>query len=149
VDNLPAQQSPFDEPNQEIDLRRAWKTISRSAWIIVVCTGLAVTAAVVAARRIVPQYGAAATVRIVDTPRAGRAAGADVLRRREPESASRWRRRSSRAAPLAAEVVDSPRPAPLTRCSRRACGAQHACRARGPNTDAPSVSYLVSAASWA
>ena len=65
MDNLPAPQSPFEEPNQEIDLRRAWQTISRSAWIIVVCTGLAVAAAVVAARRIVPQYGAAATVRIV------------------------------------------------------------------------------------
>jgi capsular exopolysaccharide synthesis family protein len=71
VANLPAIQSPFDEPNQEIDLRRAWQTVARSAWIIVVCVGLAVAAAVVAARRIVPQYNAAATVRLQDPTRNG------------------------------------------------------------------------------
>ena len=66
VDNLPVSQSPFAEPNEEIDLRRAWTTITRSAWIIVVCVGLAVVAAVVAARRIEPKYRASATVRIED-----------------------------------------------------------------------------------
>ncbi len=76
MENLPAIQSPFDEPNQEIDLRRAWQTVARSAWIIVVCVGLAVGAAVVAARRIVPQYNAAATVRIIDKQRAGSAQSA-------------------------------------------------------------------------
>ncbi|HEY4658858.1 MAG TPA: Wzz/FepE/Etk N-terminal domain-containing protein, partial [Gemmatimonadaceae bacterium] len=77
MDNLPAlqPQSPFAEPNQEIDLRRAWATIARSAWIIVVCVGLAVAAAVVAARRVEPRYTAMATVRIED---ANRGAGASA-----------------------------------------------------------------------
>jgi capsular exopolysaccharide synthesis family protein len=74
VSNLPPTQSPFDEPNQEIDLRRAWQTVARSAWIIVVCVGLAVAAAVVAARRIVPQYNAEATVRLEDPTRNGTSA---------------------------------------------------------------------------
>ena len=56
------------EPNQPLDLRRGWATISRSAWIIVVCVGLAVAAGVVAARRVEPLYQAETTVRI-DEPR--------------------------------------------------------------------------------
>ena len=40
------------EPNQPLDLRRGWATISRSAWIIVVCVGLAVAAGVVAAQTV-------------------------------------------------------------------------------------------------
>lgn len=64
MDNLPALQPSFAEPNQEIDLRRAWQTVTRSAWIIVVCVGLAVIAALVAARQVEPTYSAAATVRI-------------------------------------------------------------------------------------
>ena len=56
------------EPNQPLDLRRGWATISRSAWIIVVCVGLAVAAGVVAARRVEPLYQAEVTVRI-DEPR--------------------------------------------------------------------------------
>jgi tyrosine-protein kinase Etk/Wzc len=71
VDQLPALQSAFAEPNQEIDLRRAWQTVSRSAWIIVVCIGLATSAAVIAARRLEPTYQAAATVRIDDKQKAG------------------------------------------------------------------------------
>jgi tyrosine-protein kinase Etk/Wzc len=71
VDQLPALQSAFAEPNQEIDLRRAWQTVSRSAWIIVVCVGLATGAAVIAARRVEPTYQAAATVRIDDKQKAG------------------------------------------------------------------------------
>lgn len=66
MDNLPALQQSFAEPNQEIDLRRAWQTVSRSAWIIVVCVGLAVMAALVAAKQVEPSYSAQATVRIDD-----------------------------------------------------------------------------------
>ena len=64
MQNLPAVQSPFTEPNAEIDLRRAWLTVSRSAWIIVVCVGLALAAAVVAVQRVKPTFMAQATVRI-------------------------------------------------------------------------------------
>lgn len=56
------------EPNQPLDLRRGWATIARSAWIIVVCVGLAVAAGVVAAGRVDPLYQAETTVRI-DEPR--------------------------------------------------------------------------------
>ncbi|MBI3568281.1 MAG: polysaccharide biosynthesis tyrosine autokinase [Gemmatimonadetes bacterium] len=66
MDNLPALPPSFAEPNQEIDLRRAWQTVARSAWIIVVCVGLAVVAALVAARQVEPTYTASATVRIDD-----------------------------------------------------------------------------------
>ena len=52
------------EPNTPLDLRSGWATIARSAWIIVVCVGLAVTAGVVAARRVEPLYQAEVTVRI-------------------------------------------------------------------------------------
>ena len=79
METLPAVQSPFAEPNQEIDLRRAWTTISRSAWIIVVCVGLAVTAAVVAVRRLEPRYEASATVRIDERQHAGGGAGAQLF----------------------------------------------------------------------
>lgn len=63
MDNLPALTTPFD-PNQEIDLRRYWMMLARSAWIIVVCVGLAVAAAIAAVRRVQPVYTATATVRI-------------------------------------------------------------------------------------
>ena len=58
------------EPNTPLDLRRGWATIVRSAWIIVVCVGLAVTAGVVAARRVEPLYQSEVTVRI-DEPKRG------------------------------------------------------------------------------
>ena len=69
METLPSLQSALAEPNQELDLRRAWQTIARSAWIIVVCIGLAMAAAVVAARRIEPTYQAAATVKLDDKTR--------------------------------------------------------------------------------
>lgn len=56
------------EPNTPLDLRRGWATIARSAWIIVVCVGLAVAAGVVAARRVEALYQAEVTVRI-DEPK--------------------------------------------------------------------------------
>jgi capsular exopolysaccharide synthesis family protein len=107
VDNLPAIQSPFDEPNQEIDLRRAWQTVARSAWIIVVCVGLAVAAAVVAARRIVPQYGAAATVRIIDQPRSGSPQAAMMYFGNENTSSLAMAAEVITSRTLASEVVDS------------------------------------------
>ena len=64
MQNLPAVPSTLTEPNPEIDLRRAWATISRSAWIIVVCVGLSLAAAVVAVQRVQKSYLAQATVRI-------------------------------------------------------------------------------------
>ena len=105
MDNLPAVQSPFDEPNEEIDLRRAWQTVARSAWIIVVCVGLAVAAAVVAARRIVPQFGAAATVRITDQPKGGSPAAMYFGSDNQASLAMAAEVITSRT--LAAEVVDS------------------------------------------
>lgn len=59
------------EPNTPLDLRRGWATVARSAWIIVVCVGLAVAAGVVAARRAEPLYEAAVTVRIEDQRASG------------------------------------------------------------------------------
>ncbi len=142
MDNLPAPQSPFDEPNQEIDLRRAWQTISRSAWIIVVCTGLAVAAAVVAARRIVPQYGAAATVRIVDTPRAG-SQQALMYFGDENQSSLAMAAEVITSRTLAAEVVDSLGLRLYVVQPPRVVRSTLVARAR-LNTDAPSVSYVVS-----
>jgi capsular exopolysaccharide synthesis family protein len=107
VDNLPAVQSPFDEPNEEIDLRRAWQTVARSAWIIVVCVGLALAAAVVAARRIVPQYGAAATVRIVDQPRGSSPQAAMMYFGNENQSSLAMAGEVITSRTLALEVVDS------------------------------------------
>ena len=66
MDNLPALPAAFADPNEEIDLRRYWTMIARSAWIIVVCVGLAVAAAIAAVRRIQPTYQATATIRIED-----------------------------------------------------------------------------------
>ncbi len=63
MEQLPILADPGDA-NQEIDLRRAWQTVARSAWIIVICIGLATAAAMLAVRRIDPVYTASATVRI-------------------------------------------------------------------------------------
>lgn len=63
MEQLPVLQLPPDA-NQEIDLRRAWHTVARSAWIIVICVGLATAAAMLAVRRFEPVYSASATVRI-------------------------------------------------------------------------------------
>ena len=75
MEQLPAASQAFAEPNDEIDLRRAWQTIARSAWIIVVCVGLAVSAAVIAARQLEPSYSASATVRVEDKRSSGGAGG--------------------------------------------------------------------------
>ena len=107
MDNLPAVQSPFDEPNEEIDLRRAWQTVARSAWIIVVCVGLAVAAAVVAARRIVPQYGAAATVRLVEQPKGSSPQSAMMYFGNETQSSLAMAAEVITSRTLASEVVDS------------------------------------------
>ncbi len=77
MDNLPVLQSSLSDPNQEIDLRRYWQMIARSAWIIVVCMGLAIAAAIAAVRRIQPSYQATATVRIDDV--AGKAGSAAMM----------------------------------------------------------------------
>ena len=63
MEQLPILADPGDA-NREIDLRRAWQTIARSAWIIVICIGLATAAAMLAVRRIDPVFTASATVRI-------------------------------------------------------------------------------------
>jgi len=63
VEQLPILADPGDA-NQEIDLRRAWQTVARSAWIIVICIGLATAAAMLAVRRIDPVFSASTTVRI-------------------------------------------------------------------------------------
>lgn len=63
MENLPILADPGDA-NREIDLRRAWQTVARSAWIIVICVGLATAAAMLAVRRIDPVYSSSATVRI-------------------------------------------------------------------------------------
>ena len=63
AEQLPVYLPPADA-NTEIDLRRAWQTVARSAWIIVICVGLATAAALLAVRRLEPVYSASATVRI-------------------------------------------------------------------------------------
>ena len=70
MEQLPILADPGDA-NQEIDLRRAWQTVARSAWIIVICIGLATAAAMLAVRRIDPVYSASATVRIEEKSGAG------------------------------------------------------------------------------
>ena len=143
MENLPAIQSPFVEPNQEIDLRRAWQTISRSAWIIVVCVGLAVAAAVVAARRIVPQFGAAATVRIVDQPRGAAAQSAYMYFGSDNQSALAMAAEVITSRTLAAEVVDSLGLRLFVIQPPRVVRSTLIARARFAS-DAPSVQYRIS-----
>lgn len=66
METLPVLPPTIADPNPEIDLRRYWTMIARSAWIIVVCVGLAVAAAITAVRRVQPVYQATATIRIED-----------------------------------------------------------------------------------
>ncbi len=70
MEQLPILADPGDA-NQEIDLRRAWQTVARSAWIIVICIGLAAAAAMLAVRRIDPVFTASTTVRIEEKPSGG------------------------------------------------------------------------------
>ncbi len=142
MDNLPAVQSPFDEPNEEIDLRRAWQTVSRSAWIIVVCVGLAVAAAVVAARRIVPQYGAAATVRIIDQPRGGSPQSAFMYFGNETQSSLAMAAEVITSRTLASEVVDSLGLRLYVVLPQRVVRSTLISRARF-TSDAPSVQYRI------
>lgn len=48
----------------EVDLRRVWATIARSAWLILGCVLLSLAAGAVAIRRLEPVYQATATVRL-------------------------------------------------------------------------------------
>ncbi|MDQ8154875.1 MAG: polysaccharide biosynthesis tyrosine autokinase [Gemmatimonadota bacterium] len=74
MEQLPILADPGDA-NQEIDLRRAWQTVARSAWIIVICIGLATAAAMLAVRRIDPVFSSSATVRIEEKNQGGSAFG--------------------------------------------------------------------------
>ena len=107
MDNLPALPQSFAEPNQEIDLRRAWQTVTRSAWIIVVCVGLAVLAAVVAARQVEPTYTAAATVRIDDKQSGPMSAAAMYGLGVDNQSALAMAAEVITSRTLAAQAVDS------------------------------------------
>jgi polysaccharide biosynthesis transport protein len=52
------------DPATEIDPRRVWATIARSAWLILGCVLLALAAGAVAVRRMEPVYQSTASVRI-------------------------------------------------------------------------------------
>jgi tyrosine-protein kinase Etk/Wzc len=56
------------DPAPEIDPRRVWATIARSAWLILGCVLLALTAGAVAVRRMEPVYQATASIRIDARP---------------------------------------------------------------------------------
>ncbi len=142
MDNLPAIQSPFDEPNQEIDLRRAWQTVARSAWIIVVCIGLAVGAAVVAARRIVPQYSAAATVRLQDPTRSAASSPAMMYFGADNTTSLAMAAEVITSRTLAAEVVDSLGLRLYVAQPPRAVRSTIIAHARFAS-DAPSVQYAI------
>lgn len=107
MDNLPALPQSFAEPNQEVDLRRAWQTVTRSAWIIVVCVGLAVVAALVAARQVEPTYTAAATVRIDEKQSGPMSAAAMYGLGVDNQSALAMAAEVITSRTLAAQAVDS------------------------------------------
>ncbi|MDB4915648.1 MAG: Chain length determinant protein, partial [Gemmatimonadetes bacterium] len=48
----------------EVDLRRAWATIARSAWLILACVLLSIAVGVVAVRRMQPVFQATASIRL-------------------------------------------------------------------------------------
>src|SRR3954452_20675261 len=52
------------DPATEIDPRRVWATIARSAWLILGCVLLALAAGAVAVRRMEPVYQSTASIRI-------------------------------------------------------------------------------------
>src|ERR687889_2489212 len=63
------------DPAPEIDPRRVWATIARSAWLILGCVLLALTAGALAVRRMEPVYQSTASIRIdARSPSAGSAA---------------------------------------------------------------------------
>jgi succinoglycan biosynthesis transport protein ExoP len=106
VDNLPVLQSPLADPNQEIDLRRYWIMLSRSAWIIVVCVALALAAAIAAVRRVVPEYSATATVRIDESKKNGGAAAMYYFGGADYQSLLAQASEVITSRTLAAKVVD-------------------------------------------
>ncbi|MEO8563011.1 MAG: polysaccharide biosynthesis tyrosine autokinase [bacterium] len=56
------------DPTPEIDPRRIWATIARSAWLILGCVLLSLAAGAVAVRRMEPVYQSSASVRIDAKP---------------------------------------------------------------------------------
>ena len=52
------------ETATEVDLRRVWATVARSAWLILGCVLLSLGAGLVAVRRMEPVYQATASVRL-------------------------------------------------------------------------------------
>jgi hypothetical protein len=56
------------DPAPEIDPRRVWATIARSAWLILGCVLLALAAGAVAVRRMEPVYQSTASIRIDARP---------------------------------------------------------------------------------
>src|SRR6478672_9807832 len=62
------------DPAPEIDPRRVWATIARSAWLILGCVLLALAAGAIAVRRMEPVYQSTASIRIDARPGATSAA---------------------------------------------------------------------------
>jgi capsular exopolysaccharide synthesis family protein len=58
----------LNDPAPEIDPRRVWATIARSAWLILGCVLLALAAGAVAVRRMEPVYQSTASIRIDARP---------------------------------------------------------------------------------
>ena len=56
------------DPAPEIDPRRVWATIARSAWLILGCVLLALAAGALAVRRMDPVYQSTASIRIDARP---------------------------------------------------------------------------------
>src|SRR5258707_13763889 len=52
------------DSSPDLDLRRVWATVARSAWLILGCVFLSLGAGVVAVRRMDPVYQATASIRI-------------------------------------------------------------------------------------
>ncbi len=62
MESLPA--PVLSDTAPEVDLRRVWATIARSAWLILGCVLLSLGAGVVAVRRMDPVYQATASIRL-------------------------------------------------------------------------------------
>jgi capsular exopolysaccharide synthesis family protein len=64
MEALPGQVQVMMDPAADVDLRRVWATVARSAWLILGCVLLALGAGVVAVRRMEPVYQATASIRL-------------------------------------------------------------------------------------
>src|SRR5450631_4060933 len=64
MEALPNPNPNLADVTPEVDLRRVWATVARSAWLILGCVLLALGAGVVAVRRMDPVYQATASVRL-------------------------------------------------------------------------------------